>query len=284
MATISEGHAKAARENGKKSRGPVTEKGKARSAANAIVHGLRAEYTVLPSEEADEFSRHVEKHLNALGCTTDEVEREAGVRIARLTWMIRRLDRMEQAELVQEGERRVAECPEQKFVLLLEEAVRATSVMAQVIGAGVADREGLGALLDSVRTVVDGVKSVERECGGVSLGAEALAGAIGRVRLLSAREINKDAYGVLSGRAAACVALVAARLGPAREALAQAKEKLARCVPLPSGKNVALRDRYRRDYERRLRSELELLGMIRERKAAVGSFGEAIQVKVRLVS
>jgi hypothetical protein len=284
MATISGDHAKAARENGKKSRGPVTEKGKARSAANAIVHGLRAEYTVLASEEAEEFSQHVEEYLNALGCTTDDVEREAGVRIARLTWMIRRLDRMEQADLVEEAERRVVDCPEQKFVLLLEEAVRATSVMVQVIGAGVADREGLAALLDSVRTVVDGVKAVERECGGLSLGAEALAGAIGRVRLLSGREINKDAYDALRDRAAACVALVAARLDPAREALAQAKEKLGRCVPLPSGKSVALRDRYRRDYERRLRAEMELLGMIRERKAAVGSFGEAIQVKVRLVS
>ena len=54
---VSSARAEASRKNGARSRGPKTAEGKARSARNALKHGLRAEkYVVLPEEDADEFA------------------------------------------------------------------------------------------------------------------------------------------------------------------------------------------------------------------------------------
>jgi hypothetical protein len=54
---ISNARAEASRQNGAKSRGPKTEEGKARSAQNALKHGMRAEkHLVLPEEDGAEFA------------------------------------------------------------------------------------------------------------------------------------------------------------------------------------------------------------------------------------
>jgi hypothetical protein len=54
---ISSARAEASRKNGAKSRGPKTPAGKARSAQNALKHGMRAQkYVVLPEEDAAEFA------------------------------------------------------------------------------------------------------------------------------------------------------------------------------------------------------------------------------------
>ena len=54
---VSSARAEASRKNGARSRGPRTAEGKARSAQNALKHGLRAQkYVVLPDEDAAEFA------------------------------------------------------------------------------------------------------------------------------------------------------------------------------------------------------------------------------------
>jgi hypothetical protein len=54
---VSNARAEASRRNGARSRGPKTPEGKARSARNALKHGLRSEkYAVLPDEDRAEFA------------------------------------------------------------------------------------------------------------------------------------------------------------------------------------------------------------------------------------
>jgi hypothetical protein len=55
--SVSNACAEASRRNGARSRGPKTPEGKARSAQNALKHGMRAQkYVVLPEEDAAEFT------------------------------------------------------------------------------------------------------------------------------------------------------------------------------------------------------------------------------------
>ncbi len=65
LAALSPARAAASRKNGARSRGPKTAQGKARSAQNALKHGLRAQkYVVLPDEDAAAF-RALEAALTA---------------------------------------------------------------------------------------------------------------------------------------------------------------------------------------------------------------------------
>jgi hypothetical protein len=98
---LSTARAEASRKNGARSRGPKTPEGKARSAQNALKHGLRAEkYVVLPDEDVAEFAA-LEAALR------DELAPEGALqsllvgRIARAAWRLERAERLE-VELFEE--------------------------------------------------------------------------------------------------------------------------------------------------------------------------------------
>lgn len=54
----------AARENGKKSSGPVTSEGKKKSSRNAFKHGLTAESVVFPGESETDFEEFLQAHID----------------------------------------------------------------------------------------------------------------------------------------------------------------------------------------------------------------------------
>ena len=101
----SNARAEASRKNGAKSRGPKTPEGKARSAQNALRHGMRAQkYVVLPDEDAAEFAgleAALVEELAPVGALQTVLAR----RVAVAAWRLARADRIE-AELFEE--RRVA--------------------------------------------------------------------------------------------------------------------------------------------------------------------------------
>ena len=92
---ISNARAETSRRNGAKSRGPKTPEGKARSAQNALKHGMRAQkYLVLPDEDVAEFDAleaDLVEELAPVGALQTVLAR----RVAVAAWRLARADRIE---------------------------------------------------------------------------------------------------------------------------------------------------------------------------------------------
>jgi hypothetical protein len=93
-ALLSPARAAASRRNGAKSRGPKTADGKARSARNALKHGLCAEKFVVGDEDAREFAA-LEAALTAELAPEGAVQGLLAGRIVRAAWRLQRADQIE---------------------------------------------------------------------------------------------------------------------------------------------------------------------------------------------
>jgi hypothetical protein len=92
---VSNARAEASRRNGAESRGPKTAAGKARSAQNALKHGLRAQkYVVLPEEDATEFA-DLEASLIEELAPVGALQTVLARRVAVAAWRLARADRIE---------------------------------------------------------------------------------------------------------------------------------------------------------------------------------------------
>jgi hypothetical protein len=94
-APVSNARADASRRNGAKSRGPKTPEGRARSALNALKHGMRAQkYVVLPQEDAAAFAA-LETAMLAELVPEGALQTLLARRIAVAAWRLERADRLE---------------------------------------------------------------------------------------------------------------------------------------------------------------------------------------------
>jgi hypothetical protein len=92
---VSSARAEASRKNGARSRGPKSPEGKARSAQNALKHGLRAQkYVVLPEEDAAEFAE-LEAAMIAELAPVGALQTVLARRVAIAAWRLARADRIE---------------------------------------------------------------------------------------------------------------------------------------------------------------------------------------------
>ena len=87
---------RANRENARKSTGPRTKEGKARSSQNALKHGLLANDAVLPGEDPADFDRHLTSFEDTY-LPRNRVEKEIVRQIADVAWRMQRLSRIETA-------------------------------------------------------------------------------------------------------------------------------------------------------------------------------------------
>jgi hypothetical protein len=95
--------AQASRINGARSRGPKSAEGKARSAQNALKHGLRAQrFVVLADEDADEYAAHEEALLAELA-PEGTLQTLLARRVAAAAWRLLRADRIEAEVFAQQG-------------------------------------------------------------------------------------------------------------------------------------------------------------------------------------
>ncbi|HZU28603.1 MAG TPA: hypothetical protein VFA04_23970 [Bryobacteraceae bacterium] len=86
----SERRIRSSRENGAKSRGPITPEGKLRSCRNAVKHGLLSEIIVLPTEPAERFLQ-LSNELDDEFRPSTPFQRLQVESIAACAWRIRRV-------------------------------------------------------------------------------------------------------------------------------------------------------------------------------------------------
>ena len=89
-----EAQRKANRQNAKKSTGPRTPQGKARSSKNALKHGLLARDAVMADEDAAEYDRQLQILEENL-FPKNAIEFELVLQIADSRWRLRRITRIE---------------------------------------------------------------------------------------------------------------------------------------------------------------------------------------------
>jgi len=94
----SQSRSNAARENGKRSRGPVTPEGKKNAAQNAIKHGLTAESAVLPGESEEDFAELLQSHQDIYK-PANTVEKDLVHTLALARWRLRRMAALESSLL-----------------------------------------------------------------------------------------------------------------------------------------------------------------------------------------
>jgi hypothetical protein len=98
LAALSPARAAASRRNGAKSRGPKSPEGKARSAQNALKHGLRAQQTVVLGDEDLAAFDALEAALMAELAPQGALQAVLARRIVAAAWRLERAERIE-AEL-----------------------------------------------------------------------------------------------------------------------------------------------------------------------------------------
>lgn len=95
------------RANAQHSTGPRTDEGKARSAMNAVRHGLAARASLLPGEDVAELQQLADE-MQADFRPRSAIERELVGRVVSLTWRLRRIARAEETLWAEEDAERVS--------------------------------------------------------------------------------------------------------------------------------------------------------------------------------
>jgi hypothetical protein len=96
----SQARIEANRENAKQSTGPRTPEGKARSRLNGLVHGLRSEQVVLPTEDPAAFDEQIAEYLDEWKPPT-VTRRQLVERLAATAWRLNRCVRIETARFTE---------------------------------------------------------------------------------------------------------------------------------------------------------------------------------------
>jgi hypothetical protein len=149
---MSSARAEASRKNGARSRGPRTPEGKARSAQNALKHGLRAQkHVVLPDEDAAEFQA-LEAALIEELAPLGALQAVLAQRIAAAAWRLGRADRLE-AEVL--AERRYGDAGPGLALIRDGNGTRSFETVQRYRGAALAE------LMRSLRTLKALQKAVQ---------------------------------------------------------------------------------------------------------------------------
>jgi hypothetical protein len=82
------------RANAHHSTGPKTKEGKQRSSMNALKHGLTSNSATIPSDNLDDYERHVQSYFDTLQ-PNGPVEADLVQSLAEIAWRMKRVIRLE---------------------------------------------------------------------------------------------------------------------------------------------------------------------------------------------
>lgn len=106
--------------------GPRTEKGKTRSALNAVRHGLAGKHLLLPGEDAAEYERRMDAVFEGLA-PADEAQAQLVALVADDLWKLERLGKIEQGASLARIEELLGHTPSAETWYPLHEARLAAS-------------------------------------------------------------------------------------------------------------------------------------------------------------
>jgi hypothetical protein len=274
----------ASRQNGTKSKGPVTPAGKLASSGNSIGHGLESRAALMPGESLEAYRANLDIWTTTLGPRTPG-EAQVVARIADISFRRDRLSRLEEKLMASALEKALAvSAPAQtlKKVSQAQEAVGGLLLLAEGT-AGPVDAADIAPLLPTMRFVVKLLDEAEMPVRvGVALDRaidgllSADSGSVGPAALTRLAETVQEVSDGLG-----------ARMTGAQQALEAERERLVETGVLADGAETVLLERHRARLGRALEAELRALKLVRELAVvgagSPGSFVQPLLVEVRIL-
>ncbi|MBX7096450.1 MAG: hypothetical protein K1X89_01945 [Myxococcaceae bacterium] len=284
MKTHTEKQAEASRTNGCKSTGPTTPEGLNRVALNSTRHGIRARRVLVPGESVDAHREEAEIWFTGLDPRTDaEVEVVLDVVDVRI-----RLGRIDKAEKMRVGiatKRAVEATTEHQRLKLTDNAITVLSAMKLTIDQTPDESASrLDELLALVRNVVEMVKAVEAQHDRLVAGLAQTEDAVEDLLLFTGATWPKEIFDRLSSAIPTVQEDLRLRRDLDSHRVKEIEVELSQvAVPAsdPEGRRLEC---YRRQLERRLQAQLDLLEQLRRLRPSGGSGSLARPVLVNLRS
>lgn len=284
MNTRTEKQAEASRTNGCKSTGPTSPEGLDRVALNATRHGIRARRVLVPGESVDAHREEAEVWFTGLEPKTD-AEVEVVLDVVDVRIRLGRIDKAEKMRVEIATKKAVEATPEHQRLKLTDNAITVLSAMKltidQTTDVSVSQLDGLLAL---VRNVVEMVKAVEAQHDRLVAGLAQLEDAVEDLLLFTGQTWPKETFDKVSSAIPVVQEDLRRRRDLDGQRVKESEVELSQvAVPAsdPEGRRL---EGYRRQLERRLQAQLDLLEQLRRLRPPGGSGSLARPVLVNLRS
>jgi hypothetical protein len=252
----------ASRTNGAKSAGPTTALGKTTSSSNGIVHGLAAHGALMPAETVEMYETNLSAWLATIPTRTPG-ERQAVARLADVSFRYDRLARMEVRLANANLERKVAESASAKARKVAQDAldgVRGLAVMCESVD-GPRHVSAVASISPAIRRTAQMVDEADVPVGVSAVLDRAVAGLEHEDFVV---EVPATAFHALAAVARATETALVDRIAELGKELDTERERLADEALLGDDEQTKVIDRHRSRLDRAMKSQIEVLKLLRE--------------------
>ena len=271
--------------------GPKTERGRDRSSANAVSHGLRSVGVLLPGEDEAEYVAHLEAVVVGLA-PIGQAETHAAAMIADLQWRQRRWLRALDVATADDLEKRVKQTPEPAAVVLVDGALVVVKEMMDALEGSDGDLpdDAVNALVSGVNAMLPVLREAEHPR---TTNVAALRVAVDALDCADGGHETGAAVATLREAGGAVHKALGERAEDAKHALEKV-ERLLAASAVPGGDDAKGLARYGRLIDVAVESQLRVLDALQQRrqraerrpKGKPKSFGQGLappELRLRIV-